>query len=81
LLLVVAGKDRISPPAVNKKVLKLQQRAPSVTERKDFPERCHYTAGQDGWEEVADYALNWALEHGKTAPVKPAEVETPARSS
>jgi hypothetical protein len=21
--------------------------------------------GQDGWEEVADYALEWALEHAK----------------
>jgi hypothetical protein len=22
----------------------------------------------DGWEEVADYALNWALEHAKSGP-------------
>jgi hypothetical protein len=21
--------------------------------------------GQDGWEEVADYALDWAVEHAK----------------
>jgi hypothetical protein len=21
--------------------------------------------GQDGWEEVADYALEWAVEHAK----------------
>jgi hypothetical protein len=21
--------------------------------------------GQDGWEEVADYALQWAVEHAK----------------
>jgi pimeloyl-ACP methyl ester carboxylesterase len=81
LLLIVGGKDRISPPAVNRTVLKLQQRAPSVTERKDFPERCHYMAGQDGWEEVADYALNWALEHVWTAAPQRAKVGTPAKSS
>jgi hypothetical protein len=35
----------------------------------------------DGWEEVADHALNWALEHVQTTTAKPSEVETPARSS
>ncbi|HEY6694724.1 MAG TPA: hypothetical protein VI006_17865 [Solirubrobacteraceae bacterium] len=25
------------------------------------PDRCHYTGGQDGWEEVADHALEWAV--------------------
>jgi hypothetical protein len=24
---------------------------------KEFSERTHYTLGQDGWEEVADYGL------------------------
>jgi hypothetical protein len=28
-----------------------------------FPGRSHYTLGQEGWEEVADYALDWSLEH------------------
>lgn len=27
-----------------------------------FPGRSHYTVGQEGWEEVADYALDWAVE-------------------
>ena len=35
----------------------------AVTEYKEFPERSHFTIGQDGWEEVADYALDWATEH------------------
>ena len=29
---------------------------------KEFPGRTHFTVGQDGWEEVADYALDWAKE-------------------
>ncbi len=30
---------------------------------KEFPERSHFIIGQEGWEEVADYALQWAMEH------------------
>ena len=29
------------------------------------PDSSHYTVGQEGWEEVADYALDWAVEHAK----------------
>jgi alpha-beta hydrolase superfamily lysophospholipase len=69
LLLLAAGKDRISPLALNRRLLKLQRRAPSATELKEYPDRTHYTAGMDGWEAIADVALNWALEHaGSGAP-------------
>jgi hypothetical protein len=30
-------------------------------------------AGMDGWEEIADYALNWALEHSRTPEVASAQ--------
>jgi hypothetical protein len=40
-------------------------RTNSATDYKEFPGRSHYTVGQDGWEEVADYALEWAEEHAK----------------
>ena len=81
LLLLAGGKDHISPPSLNKTLLKLQRKAPSATELKEYPGRTHFTAGMDGWEEVADDALNWALEHLQTSTVRPSEVETPARSS
>jgi len=29
----------------------------------EFSERTHYTLGQDGWEEVADYGLEGAVKH------------------
>jgi pimeloyl-ACP methyl ester carboxylesterase len=79
LLLIVGGEDHISPPAVNRTLLKLQSKAPSATELKEYPGRPHFMAGMDGWEELADYALNWALEHAQTS--EPSKVETPARSS
>jgi pimeloyl-ACP methyl ester carboxylesterase len=66
LLLIVGENDHISPPALNKTVLKLQRRAPSVTDSKQYSGRTHYMAGMNGWEVVADDALNWALEHTRT---------------
>jgi hypothetical protein len=29
--------------------------------------RWHFTLGQVGWEEVADYALSWSIEHAMAA--------------
>ena len=37
------------------------RKSSAITEYKEFPGRSHYIIGQDGWEEVADYALDWAL--------------------
>jgi pimeloyl-ACP methyl ester carboxylesterase len=75
LLLLVGTKDNISPPALNKTILKLQSRAPSPTELKEYPGRTHFTAGMAGWEAVADDALDWAIRH-VGAPVEAAQ---PAR--
>jgi hypothetical protein len=54
------------PPAVNQSNAK-PYRTNSVTDYKEFPGRSHYTVGQDGWEEVADYAFEWAVEHARPA--------------
>ena len=32
-----------------------------MTEYKEYADRCHYTVGQEGWEAVADHALEWAV--------------------
>jgi pimeloyl-ACP methyl ester carboxylesterase len=68
LLFISGGEDNLMPPAVNQSNAKHYRHSNTVTEYKEFPERSHYTLGQDGWEEVADYALEWAEEHGKEAP-------------
>jgi len=67
LLLIAGGADHISPIALNRTILKLQQRAPTVTQLKEYPGRPHGMAALDGWEDVADDALNWALEHARAA--------------
>ncbi|MEN3311372.1 MAG: hypothetical protein V7645_701 [Actinomycetota bacterium] len=68
LLLATGAEDRICPPSVNESNFKQQRKAPSVTEHKEYPGRSHWP-GQDGWEEVADYLLNWTIDHarGRTA--------------
>jgi pimeloyl-ACP methyl ester carboxylesterase len=66
LLFIAGGEDNLMPPAVNLSNAKHYRHTKSVTDYKEFPGRSHYTLGQDGWEEVADYALNWATEHAVT---------------
>jgi pimeloyl-ACP methyl ester carboxylesterase len=60
LLFIAGGEDNIIPPSVNESNAKHYRHATAITAYKEFPGRCHYTVGQDGWEAVADYALAWA---------------------
>ena len=61
LLFVAGGSDHIVPPKVNHKNAKAYKAG--TVEVKEFEGRTHYIVGQDGWEEVADYALTWAENH------------------
>ena len=70
LLLVTGTEDRICPPAVLRANFKKQREAPSATDSKEYPGRCHFP-GQDGWEEVADYILSWTTEHADRAAPSP----------
>ena len=68
-LLIIAGSvDHVSPPAINKAEAKLQGKSKAITAYKEFPGRSHYIVGQTGWEEVADYALDWALNPTASKP-------------
>jgi pimeloyl-ACP methyl ester carboxylesterase len=63
LLLIAGGSDHVVPAAVDAAAAKRFQRSEAITEYKEFPGRSHFTVGEDGWEEVADFALDWAVEH------------------
>jgi pimeloyl-ACP methyl ester carboxylesterase len=77
LLLVTGAEDRICPPAANRATFKKQWQAPSATEAKEYEGRCHFP-GQDGWEEVADFALDWTTRHARaTAPATAGVAEAP----
>jgi alpha-beta hydrolase superfamily lysophospholipase len=63
-LLLIAGEvDHTVPAVVDRSAAKRYNKSSAVTEYKEFPGRSHYIIGQSGWEEVADYALDWAREH------------------
>jgi pimeloyl-ACP methyl ester carboxylesterase len=67
-LLFIAGQaDHIVPPKVNKANWRLYRKSPAVTEYHEFPGRSHFIIGQEGWQEVADYALTWAADHALAA--------------
>jgi pimeloyl-ACP methyl ester carboxylesterase len=63
-LLVIGGeKDVIMPASLSRKIHKVHSANPAPTDYKEFPGRSHYLIAESGWEEVADYALDWALAH------------------
>jgi pimeloyl-ACP methyl ester carboxylesterase len=68
LLFIAGGEDNLMPPSVNESNAKHYRHAKAVTDYKEFPGQSHYTVGQDGWEEVADYGLEWAEEHAAARP-------------
>ena len=63
LLLMAGGRDHTVPASVTKANYKLFATSRATTEYKEYPDRTHWTIAQDGWEQVADDALDWALAH------------------
>ena len=66
LLLIAGGKDHVVPASVTRANYNLYRKSKAVTELNEYPDRSHYTVGQPGWEDVADYALTWAVENAVT---------------
>jgi dienelactone hydrolase len=61
LLVVGNSADHTVPASVSKEAAKRLGKSKAIVDYKEFPGRPHFTAGAPGWEEVADYALDWAL--------------------
>jgi pimeloyl-ACP methyl ester carboxylesterase len=69
LLLIAGDRDHISPVSVVRANLKLYRKSKAVTDYKEFANRSHYILGQDGWQEVADAALDWAVSNARPVEV------------
>jgi pimeloyl-ACP methyl ester carboxylesterase len=69
LLLLAGGKDHTVPASTTRANCKLYRHSQAVTELEEYPDRTHFTVGQDGWEEVADHALEWASERAAALAV------------
>jgi pimeloyl-ACP methyl ester carboxylesterase len=63
LLFISGSTDHLMPPKVQQSNAK-HYKSNTVTEVKEF-EGPHLLPSYKGWEEVADYALSWAVEHAR----------------
>ena len=48
-------------PGIGQGEAGLQAHSTAIAAHRVFPGRDRYTRGEPGWEEVADFALDWAL--------------------
>lgn len=71
LLFIGGGNDHVVPASTNVANAKKYLPSTSTTGIHIFPGRSHFTVGQAGWEEVADYALNWASQYVPVPNVSP----------
>ena len=72
LLFIAGGADHVIPASVVRHMADKYGRSTAITALKEYPGRSHFTMIQDGWEEVADYALTWAVEQAGVATMSPA---------
>ncbi len=59
LLFIGGEKDNIIPASLTKKIATAYKDKNSISDYRIFEGRSHYICGQDGWQEVAGYILNW----------------------
>jgi pimeloyl-ACP methyl ester carboxylesterase len=67
LLFISGSEDHLMPPAVQRSNAK-HYKSNTLTEIREFSGRSHLMPAQQGWEEIADYALAWAEEHATHPP-------------
>jgi pimeloyl-ACP methyl ester carboxylesterase len=75
LLFVSGSEDHIMPPSIQRSNAK-HYNAAVLTEIKEYPGYAHLLPAQEGWEEIADYVLAWALGHVR----QPAKAEVAGTS-
>jgi len=65
LLFIAGGADHLVPAAINRANVKKYRNSTAITDYREFPNRTHFTVGEKGWEEVADFALQWAAKNAR----------------
>ncbi|MEV0283644.1 hypothetical protein AB0H36_05920 [Kribbella sp. NPDC050820] len=53
------------PPSIQRSNAKHYKSAKTITEIKEYDGMPHLSPAQKGWEDVADDALAWAVEHAR----------------
>jgi pimeloyl-ACP methyl ester carboxylesterase len=60
LLFISGSEDHLMPPKIQRSNAK-HYKSDTITEVKEYEGYAHLLPAQEGWEEIADYALDWAL--------------------
>jgi pimeloyl-ACP methyl ester carboxylesterase len=60
LLFISGGEDHLMPPKVQQSNAR-HYKSNTITEIREYAGRAHLLPAQPGWEEIADYALEWAV--------------------
>lgn len=71
VLLIAGGSDHLVTAKYTHANFDLIGKSPAITAFKEFPGRPHFTGAVDGWEDVADFALDWALNPTAIEPAVP----------
>jgi len=64
LLFMSGSEDHLMPPSIQRSNAKHYKSA-TVTEIKEYEGKAHLMPAQEGWEQIADDALGWAIEHAQ----------------
>jgi hypothetical protein len=64
-LLFIAGTDDHLMPAKIQWSNAKHYTSDTITDVVEFGGKAHLLPAQDGWEEIADYALAWAVRHAR----------------
>ena len=65
LLFIAGSEDHLMPPSIQRSNAKHYKSKNTLTEVKEYEGMAHLLPAQAGWEEVADYALEWAVSHAR----------------
>ncbi len=67
LLIMAGAEDHIVPASVVRRNHRKYAKSPAVTDFQEFPARTHWIIAQEGWPEVAGFALDWIEAHAPVA--------------
>jgi pimeloyl-ACP methyl ester carboxylesterase len=71
LLFISGGEDHLMPPAIQRSNAK-HYKSHTLTEVVEYPGYAHLLPAQEGWEKIAQYALDWAVSHAVGGTPTPA---------
>ena len=62
LLLIAASQDHMAPPVMVRAIARAYRDSFATTDYREFQGRTHLIIAQSGWQEVANYALDWVFD-------------------